>query len=71
MTQPCTVTVAGTAIAAAVSVATLADAPADAYVWDEGSAEVRVKVFDRSEDLTITVLSPSSTGPSTDWRSSQ
>ena len=71
VTQPCTVTVAGTAIAAAVSVATLADAPADAYVWDEGSAEVRVKVFDRSEDVTITVLSPSSTGPSADRRSSQ
>jgi len=56
VTQPATVTVAGTGLAAAASVATLDEAPADAYAWDERLAMVVVKVFDRAADVTIVVL---------------
>jgi alpha-glucosidase len=54
--RPARVTVGGTGLTAAASVAALDDAPQDAYVWDEGLTSTVVKVFDRAPDVTVTVL---------------
>ena len=54
---PKSVTVGGTGLTAVTSVKALDDAPEDAYLWDERLASIVVKVFDRTSDATVTVLS--------------